>query len=341
MKTKENKIKGIVKCGVVTLSFVAANVFGCSSISPDNVNVTKESTVKNTYLSAGTTRYFENYFRTTDLVKGGVELKQNDSDIIKTSYENEDNGIVDPMSAGDQNAMKTIDENGDVLIIDPSCADIDDEEVTEPEMTPEEELELLKAENERLQQSVNRMEKTIDQYKMDTENLSNKLDKAYEEIEKYKKEEQKKKEQLTKKTARLNTSDVRVLSGASPETLNKLLEGTWLEGYGQKFHDNEKEYGINALFSIGNAILETGWEGNNYLARNNNNIYGLNTSKKFDSYEHCIDHWFNLISKHYVGEGYISMSSIQGKYCPPNSSWDEQITAVTVRLRNKAGITIE
>ena len=335
MKTKENKIKGIVKCGVVTLSFMAANVFGCSSISPDNVNVTKESTVKNTYLSAGTTRYFENYFRTTDLVKGDIELKQNDSDIIKTSYENEDNGIVDPMSTGDQqNTMKTINENGDVLIIDPSYADIDDEGVTEPEMTPEEELELLRAENERLQQAVNKMEKTIDQYKMDTENLTKKLDKTKKELKKYKKKE-------VKHVAKLNTSDVRVLSGASPETLNKLLEGTWLEGYGQKFHDNEKEYGINALFSIGNAILETGWEGNNYLARNNNNIYGLNTSKKFDSYGHCIDHWFNLISKHYVGEGYISMSSIQGKYCPPNSSWDEQITAVTVRLRNKAGITIE
>ena len=335
MKTKENKIKGIVKCGVVTLSFVAANVFGCSSISPDNVNVTKESTVKNTYLSAGTTRYFENYFRTTDLVKGGIKLKQNDSDIIKTSYENEDNGIVDPMSVGDQqNAIKTIDENGDVLIIDPSYADIDDEEVTEPEMTPEEELELLRAENERLQQAVNKMEKTIDQYKMDTENLTKKLDKTKKELKKYKKKE-------VKHVAKLNTSDVRILSGASPETLNKLLEGTWLEGHGQKFHDNEKKDGINALFSIGNAILETGWDGNNYLARNNNNIYGLNTSKKFDSYGHCIDHWFNLISKHYVGEGYISMSSIQGKYCPPNSSWDEQITAVTVRLRNKAGITIE
>ena len=335
MKTKENKIKGIVKCGGVTLSFVAVDVFGCSSISPDNVNVTKEKKKKNTYLSAGTTRYFENYFRTTDLVKGEIKLKQNDSDIIKTSYENEDNGIVDPMSAGDQqNAMKTIDENGDVLIIDPSYADIDDEEVTEPEMTPEEELELLRAENERLQQAVNKMEKTIDQYKMDTENLTKKLDKTKKELKKYKKKE-------VKHVAKLNTSDVRVLSGASPETLNKLLEGTWLEGYGQKFHDNEKEYGINALFSIGNAILETGWEGNNYLARNNNNIYGLNTSKKFDSYGHCIDHWFNLISKHYVGEGYISMSSIQGKYCPPNSSWDEQITAVTVRLRNKAGITIE
>ena len=335
MKTKENKIKGIVKCGVVTLSFVATNVFGCSSISPDNVNVTKESTVKNTYLSAGTTRYFENYFRTTDLVKGDIELKQNDSDIIKTSYENEDNGIVDPMSVGDQqNAMKTIDENGDVLIVDPSYADIDDEEVTEPEMTPEEELELLRAENERLQQAVNKMEKTIDQYKMDTENLTKKLDKTKKELKKYKKKE-------VKHVAKLNTSDVRVLSGASPETLNKLLEGTWLEGHGQKFHDNEKKYGINALFSIGNAILETGWDGNNYLARNNNNIYGLNTSKKFDSYGHCIDHWFNLISKHYVGEGYISMSSIQGKYCPPNPSWDEQITAVTVRLRNKAGITIE
>ena len=316
MKTKENLIRGNLKRGAITLSFMVFNALACGTTTQDNqpetANIVKEVTSKNTYLTAGVTRYLENLMINTNVFTNNISLKQNDFNIVKSSF-----GGIDVMST-------------------PRISDSDN---TESTLSMEQELDFLKEENVRLQQSVTHMEKMIDKYETDVIDLSDELDKTKKELRKYKNKEKNKKE--VKHVAKLNTSDVRVLSGSSPETLNKLLEGTWLAGYGQKFYDNEQKYGVNALFSIGNAILETGWGGDNYLAKNKNNIYGLNMSRKFNSYEQCIDYWFNLISEHYVGEGYISMSAIQKKYCPPNANWDEQITSVTIRLRNKAGITIE
>lgn len=196
------------------------------------------------------------------------------------------------------------------------------------------------------------LEKTVD-------SLSSKNDELEKELKRYREEERKRKvkekkiaEAKRKKAQQikmeenritslhLNPSDVREISGANAHTLNVLLSGTYLEGFGEVFYNMERRYGINALFSIGNSILETGWDGDNWLARNKNNIFGFNTDRYFASKGDCIAYWFDLISNHYVGEGLISMYAINTKYCPPNDNWSSDIRAVISRLVSKNNLTL-
>ena len=182
------------------------------------------------------------------------------------------------------------------------------------------------------------LKKEIKSLKEDKKELKKELRK-YEEAEKKRKEKEHKEKTEIKKLS-LDENNVKKTSGANAHTLNVLLEGTYLEGYGELFYDLEQQHGINALFSIGNSILETGWNGDNWLARNNNNIYGLNTNRYFDSKEDCIRYWYDLLSEHYVGIGLTSMYDINDKYCPPNNQWADDIQNVVVRLVNKNNLTL-
>lgn len=129
----------------------------------------------------------------------------------------------------------------------------------------------------------------------------------------------------------LNFNDVTELSGSNAYSLNVILEDTWLEGYGELFYELEQKHGVNAMFAIGNAILETGWKGDSYIATNYNNIFGL-TDRRFESKGECIEYYFDLIDTHYVGEGYRSMSQINEKYCPPNPEWCYKIESIANTL---------
>lgn len=172
--------------------------------------------------------------------------------------------------------------------------------------------------------------------------LTDERDELKKELAKYKKEEKKKKAKKENEitSLHLNSSDVREISGANAHTLNVLLSGTYLEGYGELFYNLENKYGVNALFSIGNSILETGWDGSNWLAVNKNNIYGFNSDRYFDSKESCIRYWFDLLSEHYVGNGLISMGTINAKYCPPNDNWAYDIKAIVNKLVSKNNLTL-
>ena len=136
----------------------------------------------------------------------------------------------------------------------------------------------------------------------------------------------------------IDISDVTKISNATPDMIESALAGTWLEGYGSLYYELEHEYNVNAFLAIGNAIQETGWKGNSTLAVNDNNIYGMN-NKKFDSKEDCINYYFRLINKHYVGEGYISLEQINGKYCPPDDTWDNDIYSIAKKLKSKVSVT--
>ena len=48
-------------------------------------------------------------------------------------------------------------------------------------------------------------------------------------------------------------------SGLTAEEINKLLEGTEMEGLGEAFVQAEQQYGINALYFTAHAIWESGW----------------------------------------------------------------------------------
>ena len=137
----------------------------------------------------------------------------------------------------------------------------------------------------------------------------------------------------------IDINNVAAISNATEDMIESALEGTWLEGYGSLYYELEHEYNVNAFLAIGNAIQETGWdETKSYLARNHNNIYGI-TNGTFDSKEDCIRYYFRLINKHYIGEGYISLEQINGKYCPPDDTWDNDIYSIAKKLKSKVDIT--
>lgn len=68
-------------------------------------------------------------------------------------------------------------------------------------------------------------------------------------------------------------SDLTIPSNISSEEVNKMLDGTNLSGLGEAFVKAEKEKGVNALYMLGLACLESGY-GNSYFAIERNNLYG-------------------------------------------------------------------
>lgn len=134
-----------------------------------------------------------------------------------------------------------------------------------------------------------------------------------------------------------NPNDVTEISNASPDTINNLLEGTRLEGYGWLYHELEQIYGINAIYAIANSFQEAGYqynESSSYAARNN--IYGLK-NKSFPSVDACIAYYFQLISNHYVNErGLKSIDSIGTVYCPDSNLWDDGVVHIGNKLHSNA-----
>ena len=68
--------------------------------------------------------------------------------------------------------------------------------------------------------------------------------------------------------------DLTVITGYTAEELEALLEDSGLEGLGAYYAEKEQTHGINALFLISVAQLESGF-GNSSLARNCNNLGGI------------------------------------------------------------------
>ena len=129
------------------------------------------------------------------------------------------------------------------------------------------------------------------------------------------------------KSSNASIDDIRAITANYPNA--KGLELTFLIC--------EKEYGINAIFMISCAILESQM-GESKIGRKKNNWFGIqaydwdpfNCAKKFDTPADCIDYWCNLIKKNYIGEGRTTIKSIGKKYCSSNS-WAAKIINICER----------
>ena len=137
-------------------------------------------------------------------------------------------------------------------------------------------------------------------------------------------------------------TDVTKVSNASVEDLNKAIQYTcrWMYEYdpniGQVYYDKEKEYGINAYFALSVSFSEVGVKEMSKLARNDNNIYGLLNGNEYDSIEDCIDYFFRLIKKYYVGEGRQSVEAISEKYCLSDPVWIKNVSTFMRKLPEKS-----
>lgn len=113
------------------------------------------------------------------------------------------------------------------------------------------------------------------------------------------------------------------LFNGNAEDLNRCLKGTKLEGQGQMFLDAQKKYGINAIFLMAIARLESGY--GKKPQKNQYSIFGTGdrTSK---SYSQCLDKLGNNLKQNYISKNNLeTISAINKKYSPVNSKWSVEI----------------
>lgn len=97
----------------------------------------------------------------------------------------------------------------------------------------------------------------------------------------------------------------------SAEQLEKCLD-YGLKGYGQAFFEMEQKYGVNAIFAISVAELESG-SGTSYSFKYRNNAFGIGPKKSFSSVQEGINFFGQLMNKPlYKGKAIDQIGSI---YC--------------------------
>lgn len=142
-------------------------------------------------------------------------------------------------------------------------------------------------------------------------------------------------------------TDLRTPSNVTADDINKMLEGTALHGLGEAFVKAEKQYGVNALYMMGLACLESGW-GTSKYAVNRNNLYGWNAvdsnpdkASYFTSKEEATLYVAKKLQQNYLTkggayfEGY-SARAVDVHYCTDKKHADKIVNIVN-ELTEKLG----
>ena len=122
------------------------------------------------------------------------------------------------------------------------------------------------------------------------------------------------------------TMDLTTPTNLTSDEIESLLAGTALAGIGDAVVEVEERYGINALFTISLAMLESG-HGESYLARNRNNLFGIcaydsnvDAASSFATKSDCVRYWGKLIHDEYFAYGRTTLESINAIYAS-SGSW--------------------
>jgi beta-N-acetylglucosaminidase len=130
--------------------------------------------------------------------------------------------------------------------------------------------------------------------------------------------------------------NVKSTSSISGDQINKILEGTDMEGLGSSFVNAQNEYGVNALFLVGLAIHESGY-GTSRIAKEKNNLFGFgaydsspySSAQSFETVSEGINQVAKYLSNEYLTEGgkYFSGNSIEsiGKKYATDPNWSNSI----------------
>lgn len=111
-----------------------------------------------------------------------------------------------------------------------------------------------------------------------------------------------------------------VKTNLAPSELEKCLS-KGLKGYGYAFYQMEQTYGVNAIFAISVAELESG-SGTSSAFRNKNNAFGIGPGKYFNSVQEGINYFGQLMNKSlYKGKTITQIGSI---YCV-GGNWANKI----------------
>lgn len=109
----------------------------------------------------------------------------------------------------------------------------------------------------------------------------------------------------------------------SVEAFDHLLEGSALAGHGKEFRELEELYGVNGLFAMAVAKVESGL-GRSKLAVNKNNYYGMLGNSFATPREGILAFGRLMNKKAYYGK---SLDAIAKTYCPPTAAaWSDAVT---------------
>lgn len=139
-------------------------------------------------------------------------------------------------------------------------------------------------------------------------------------------------------------SDLRVASNVTSEEVDKMLEGTKLHGLGSAFVEAEQKYGVNALYMMGLACLESGF-GNSAFAQKRNNLYGWNAvdsnpnnASTFTNKKEATLYVASKLQSNYLTEGGVyyegySPRAVDVHYCTDKAHADKIVNIVNNLLQ--------
>lgn len=132
-------------------------------------------------------------------------------------------------------------------------------------------------------------------------------------------------------------------SGVSAEQIDAYLQGRGvMAGLGHAFVDVEAKHGINALFGIAQAALESGW-GTSVIARNKHNLFGIQAYDR-DPYgnaavyatpEECVSDWAVFLKKNYLTPGGVYYSGATPTGVARHWASDPEYSFKITRLMNQ------
>ena len=129
------------------------------------------------------------------------------------------------------------------------------------------------------------------------------------------------------------TLEVNERTNLSYDEITNIIAGTGIEGCEDAIMEIEEKYGINALFTIALAGVESGW-GSSWLAEERNNLFGIcaydsNTDAAtfFASKADCIRYWGKLIAFEYFDEGCTTLEAIN-EYYASNPNWASDVRSI-------------
>ncbi|MEG1753735.1 MAG: glucosaminidase domain-containing protein [Christensenella sp.] len=150
-------------------------------------------------------------------------------------------------------------------------------------------------------------------------------------------------EQLTVPYEYQPYGDLTVITGFTADELELLLVGSGLAGLGTVYAEKEQTHGINALFLISVAQLESGF-GNSKLAQNCNNLGGIKNGNsgymEFPTKQACVEYQTTLLQGEYLSEGgkyYAGKTTkdVSKNYCEGSASWYTQVESLMKKNFNK------
>lgn len=202
-------------------------------------------------------------------------------------------------------------------------------------------LEMLKEEVEILNEKEVSLVEEKDRLNKEKLELQKKLEELKEEYYKLNTMYQKELEPVS-----FSSNNLLIASNATKNKLDKVLDGTGLEGLSQYYLEAEEIYSINSIFLVALTAEESGW-GNSNRAKTQNNLSGYAVYSPsargvtFNSKGESIMATAELLSRDYLnsnGKYYngLSADSVNIRYCPDDDKkWSKNITQIANEIVHK------